>query len=56
MVVIKHAKRNRSGNKDKFEDDEFIKFLKSFGFEFDNEGRLINKPFTENRRSEDEKR
>lgn len=54
MVVIKQAKRNRSNKKNEHEDDEFIKFLKSFGFEFDNEGRLINKPFSENRRSEDE--
>ena len=35
MVVIKQAKRNRSGKQDKFKDDPLIQLMKSIGIEFD---------------------
>lgn len=44
MVVIKQAKRNRSGKKDKFEDDPLIQMMRTLGYEFDSEGRMINNP------------
>ena len=44
MVVIKQAKRNKSGKKDKFKDDPLIQMMKKLGYEFDNEGRMITNP------------
>ena len=40
MVVIKQAKRNRSGKQDKFKDDPLVQMMKELGCEFDEEGRI----------------
>lgn len=55
MVVIKQVKRNRSGKKDKFEDDKLIQLMRQIGYEFDNEGRMTRHPM-EKRRQENEKK
>lgn len=46
MVVIKKAKRNRSGKQDKFKDDPLIQLMKSVGIEFDENGRVTHNPLT----------
>lgn len=46
MVVIKKAKRNRSGKQDKFKDDPLIKLMRSVGIEFDEDGRVTHNPLT----------
>ena len=53
MVVIKKAKRNRSGKKDKFEDDPLIQMMRKLGYDFDNDGRMINNPNSKYRRNEE---
>lgn len=55
MVVLKQAKRNRSGKKDKFKDDPLIQMMRKIGYDFDNEGRMTKKP-DEKRRKENEKK
>lgn len=43
-MKIKKAKRNRSGKKDKFKDDPLIQMMRTLGYEFDSEGRMVNNP------------
>lgn len=55
MVVLKQAKRNRSSKKDKFEDDELIKLMRTIGYEFDNNGKMTRRSMGK-RREENEKK
>lgn len=54
MVVIKQAKRNRSGKQDKFKDDPLIQLMKSIGIEFDEEGRITHNPLSYSRKDRKE--